>query len=149
MSTARSAAWLYFHKKRTVVGASQLLDRAIHTYGGRGTDKPSIDLKTHAVIRTPDVQCYQKPSAMIQDEFVVTPEEGETLLETSVLDFGKVYTVEHNVKGLHSSTSIGQGSLSLHLPDIPAMDIISFRPNGAVLKGLSVILGKFSDSDQR
>ncbi|OJD14607.1 hypothetical protein AJ78_05067 [Emergomyces pasteurianus Ep9510] len=70
----------------------------IHTYGGRGIDKPSINHKTHAVIRTPDVSCYGKLSTMIQDEFIVTPEAGETLARTSLLDFGKVYTVEHNSK---------------------------------------------------
>lgn len=93
---------------------AQLLDRAIHTYGGRGIDKASIDPKTHAVIRTPDVQYYRKPSTMIQDEFIVTPEEGETLLETSVLDFGKVYTVEHNVKVKSIGKLTSKGAALLH-----------------------------------
>ncbi|PGG95074.1 hypothetical protein AJ79_10282 [Helicocarpus griseus UAMH5409] len=93
-----------FSKIRRMVVVAEYRDccwcLAIHTYEGRGINKTSIDQRTHAVIRTKDVPSDSSNyrSGMIRDEFIVEPEPGETLLGTSLLDFGKVYTVEHNVK---------------------------------------------------
>ncbi|EEH35822.2 hypothetical protein PAAG_00145 [Paracoccidioides lutzii Pb01] len=90
---------------------------AIRTYGGRGINKTSLDHRAHAIIRMrdgPREDLNSKTSTMIQDEFIVVPEEGETLMGASLLDFGKVYTVEHNVK-VKSIGKLTNGCISLLL----------------------------------
>ncbi|EZF15202.1 hypothetical protein H112_05954 [Trichophyton rubrum D6] len=74
---------------------------AIYTYGGRGLLKPGIDLNTHSVVymRGSEPAYYAPgreagiPPIMINP---FTPED--KLQESSCLNFGKVFTVDHNIK---------------------------------------------------
>ena len=88
-----------------LVGAAFLLSkqssnqsRPIHTYGERGTAKRGIDVEAHALIYMEggDSNC---PHEIVKEPLAVIPENGrEKLHSLSLLNFSKVYTVEHNVK---------------------------------------------------
>ncbi|KAN0104749.1 hypothetical protein V8E51_010494 [Hyaloscypha variabilis] len=74
---------------------------AISTYGGQGSAKKDSRSEDHAV-----VYASQDPPPS-DDEFtkepipVIIEETSETIDPKSVIDFGRVYTVEHNVKVLN------------------------------------------------
>ncbi|KAI9741065.1 MAG: hypothetical protein M1834_002778 [Cirrosporium novae-zelandiae] len=73
----------------------------ISTYGGQGTLKPGLNPELHAIIHMED-----QPPQRRQDETQMTKEPiqvraagpEQKLDRMSRLNFGKVYTIEHNVK---------------------------------------------------
>ncbi|KAL4785426.1 hypothetical protein BJX76DRAFT_182170 [Aspergillus varians] len=76
---------------------------AINTYGGQGVAKRNVDRSKHAVVymshRSPFTN--DDEPRMIKEPLEVSPDRpGEGLDEMSRLNFGKVHTVEHNVKVL-------------------------------------------------
>ncbi|KAL4861514.1 hypothetical protein BDV12DRAFT_64569 [Aspergillus spectabilis] len=76
---------------------------AISTYGSRGVSKPGVDKSKHAIVHLQGTMPAMKRSEapMIKEPLEVAPERAdETLDPMSRLNFGKIYTVEHNVKVL-------------------------------------------------
>ncbi|KAI9926403.1 hypothetical protein MW887_004167 [Aspergillus wentii] len=76
----------------------------VSTYSGQGLSKPGVDVSKHAIIY---MQGY-KPITSSDEPLIpkrpleVQPASPDQKLEPmSRLNFGKVYTVEHNVKVLH------------------------------------------------
>ncbi|OJJ01723.1 hypothetical protein ASPVEDRAFT_130660 [Aspergillus versicolor CBS 583.65] len=75
----------------------------ISTYGNRGVAKPNVDPYTHAIVYprgTPPIQAANEPRMVKEPLEVALELLDETLNPMSRLDFGKVHTVEHNVKVL-------------------------------------------------
>ncbi|RHZ55170.1 uncharacterized protein CDV56_107028 [Aspergillus thermomutatus] len=74
---------------------------AITTYDGQGVAKPGVDPAKHAIVylRGSMPTCKANEPRMIKEPLEVEPARpDEKLDEMSRLNFGKVYTVEHNVK---------------------------------------------------
>ncbi|KAJ0426927.1 hypothetical protein BJY00DRAFT_3590 [Aspergillus carlsbadensis] len=76
---------------------------SISTYGGRGLAKPGIDASKHTIAfmsgTAPRVGSNEP--LMVKEPLAVDPERfDESLHSKSRLNFGKIYTVEHNVKVL-------------------------------------------------
>ncbi|KAL4933293.1 uncharacterized protein BDV17DRAFT_251537 [Aspergillus undulatus] len=76
---------------------------AINTYGGQGVAKPGIDEAQHAIVymrgASPIASEDERP--MVKEPLEISPDrQGERLDPMSRLNFGKIYTVEHNVKVL-------------------------------------------------
>ncbi|KAH1345820.1 hypothetical protein KXV68_004133 [Aspergillus fumigatus] len=85
----------------------------ITTYGGQGVAKPGVDPAKHAIVymRGSVPTCKPDEPRMTKEPLEINPARpDERLDEMSRLNFGKVYTVEHNVKvrhvGMISSTSM-------------------------------------------
>lgn len=84
-----------------------ITNRPVSTYGGQGSAKRGIDAAAHAII----YMCDQKP-AKSSDEtklskraIAVNPARADQKLDRmSRLNFGKVYTVEHDVKVMDIGT---------------------------------------------
>ncbi len=74
--------------------------RPISTYGGRGVTKRGVIAKDHTIIYTGDQapDRLEGEEAMYKEPIRVIPDPGALLDSRSRLNFGKVYTVEHNVK---------------------------------------------------
>lgn len=75
----------------------------ISTYGNRGVAKRNVDPYTHAIVYprgTPPIQGANEPRMVKEPLEVAIELLDETLNPMSRLDFGKVHTVEHNVKVL-------------------------------------------------
>lgn len=75
----------------------------ISTYGGRGVAKRSVDPDTHAVLYlrgTQPAQGSDEPRMIKQPLEVVVESRDETMNPMSRLNFGKIYTVDHDVKVL-------------------------------------------------
>ncbi|KAL4788603.1 hypothetical protein BJX76DRAFT_353049 [Aspergillus varians] len=73
---------------------------AITTYGGRGVAKPGIDPSKHAVIYRSDTYPIvesNKPPMPKEPIGVDTYRPDESLDPKSMINFGRIYTVEHNV----------------------------------------------------
>ncbi|KAF2803220.1 uncharacterized protein BDZ99DRAFT_399963 [Mytilinidion resinicola] len=76
----------------------------IQTYRGQGTRKHGIVVEDHSLIYTGDED--DEPPELLPGERItkqplrVEPTGSETLESASRVNFGKVYTVEHNVKVL-------------------------------------------------
>ncbi|GIJ89049.1 hypothetical protein Asppvi_007978 [Aspergillus pseudoviridinutans] len=73
----------------------------ITTYGGKGVAKPGVDPAKHAIVymRGSVPTCKADEPRMTKEPLEVEPARpDERLDEMSRLNFGKVYTVEHNVK---------------------------------------------------
>jgi hypothetical protein len=74
---------------------------AISTYGGQGAAKKDSRSQDHAVVYSSkdtlpqDIRFGKEPISIIIEE------PSETIDPKSVIDFGRVYTVEHNVKVLN------------------------------------------------
>ncbi|KAL4803428.1 hypothetical protein BDV18DRAFT_40920 [Aspergillus unguis] len=76
---------------------------AINTYGGQGVAKRGIDESKHAIVYIKDTTpiATDDEPPMVKEPLAVTPDNpGDRLDEMSRLNFGKIYTVEHNVKVL-------------------------------------------------
>ncbi|KAJ0425002.1 hypothetical protein BJY00DRAFT_275711 [Aspergillus carlsbadensis] len=76
---------------------------AISTYGGRGLAKPGLDPYKHAVMHmsgTPPRLGSNEPITIKEPLEVECERFDESLHSKSRLNFGKIYTVEHNVKVL-------------------------------------------------
>ena len=69
----------------------------MNTYGGRDARKPGIDLSRHALIVTEGVSGpHYQLDEMTQNTVRVRPDShGDELDPKSLVDFSKVYTVEH------------------------------------------------------
>src|SRR6266487_2048568 len=75
--------------------------RPIHTYRMQGANKPGIDLRAHAIIHMKDNPPKEKYMGRRLDKepLKVNPDTPGAKLElSSLLNFSKIYTVEHNVK---------------------------------------------------
>mgnify|MGYP003662820651 CR=1 FL=1 len=89
---------------------------AIHTYSGQGSAKGSVRSQDHAIVYSAldtEPQPLPHESITIGSFAIVLEEPGETIAPTSRLDFGKIYTVEHNLKILR----VGR-ILPSHLPNL-------------------------------
>ncbi|KAL2856189.1 hypothetical protein BJX68DRAFT_230111 [Aspergillus pseudodeflectus] len=76
---------------------------SISTYGGRGLAKPGVDPSKHAIVHMADTppRLGSNEPETTKEPLEVDPERfDETLHPKSRLNFGKIYTVEHNVKVL-------------------------------------------------
>ncbi|KAL2856412.1 hypothetical protein BJY01DRAFT_178837 [Aspergillus pseudoustus] len=76
---------------------------SISTYGGRGVAKPGVDPAKHAIVHMSDAEprLGSNEPLMVKEPLRVNPERfDERLNPKSRLNFGKIYTVEHNVKVL-------------------------------------------------
>lgn len=77
--------------------------RPIATYGGQGAAKPGIDVKKHAIIYMQGARPHRQPGEpqMVKEPIEVEPYAADRKLDRmSRVNFGKIYTVEHNVKVL-------------------------------------------------
>ncbi|KAL4920077.1 hypothetical protein BDW62DRAFT_22314 [Aspergillus aurantiobrunneus] len=86
---------------------------AISTYGGRGVAKRGVDETKHAIVYmrgTTPTRGYNEPP-MTKEPLSVSSDRQEELHPMSRLNFGKIYTVEHNVKVLPIGT-ISSGSMT-------------------------------------
>jgi hypothetical protein len=74
--------------------------RPINTYGGQGAAKRGVDPRTHAIVFVSGTKPGRllAESGLLENPIEVTPAPGQTLVETSRINFAKVHTVEHNVK---------------------------------------------------
>lgn len=80
--------------------------RPIQTYYGRDVAKPGIVKRHHAVIYTgrepPRIHREEKPSdgewGMLKPIRVIPRDRRNNTDEKSRINYGKIYTVEHNVK---------------------------------------------------
>ncbi|KAH7385015.1 hypothetical protein BKA64DRAFT_155812 [Cadophora sp. MPI-SDFR-AT-0126] len=89
---------------------------AIHTYGGQGAAKTNIRSQDHAVVYSSldtEPQPLPDENITIGGFAIVLEEPGETIAPMSRIDFGKVYTIEHNLKILR----VGR-ILPNHLPNL-------------------------------
>ncbi|KAL3463917.1 hypothetical protein BJX64DRAFT_107627 [Aspergillus heterothallicus] len=76
---------------------------SISTYGGRGLAKPGVDPSKHTIVYMSGTEPRLSPNEplMPKEPLEVDPTRlDETLHLKSRLNFGKIYTVEHNVKVL-------------------------------------------------
>ncbi|KAG4429996.1 hypothetical protein IFR05_014521 [Cadophora sp. M221] len=74
---------------------------AIHTYGGQGALKSDVRSQDHAVVyssREAEPKPLPYENITTGGFAVVLEEPGETIAPMSRIDFGKIYTVEHNLK---------------------------------------------------
>ncbi len=75
----------------------------ISTYGNRGVAKRNVNPNTHAIVYlrgTPPFQAPNEPRMIKEPLEVAAESRDETIHHMSRLDFGKIHTVEHNVKVL-------------------------------------------------
>ena len=90
---------------------------AIHTYSGQGSAKGGGVRSQYYTVVYSSVDTKPQPlpyeNITIESFTIVLEEPGETIAPTSRLDFGKIYTVEHNLKILR----IGR-ILPNHLPNL-------------------------------
>ncbi|KAL3476578.1 hypothetical protein BJX99DRAFT_258326 [Aspergillus californicus] len=73
---------------------------AITTYGGRGVAKPGVDPSKHAPVYISDTYpiAEQNEQLMAKEPIRVEPDRlDEPLHSRSTINFGKIYTVQHNV----------------------------------------------------
>ncbi|KAJ9605760.1 hypothetical protein H2200_009609 [Cladophialophora chaetospira] len=73
----------------------------ISSYGGQGTQFKNIpegELLAHAVIYASTQRAPAGEARLTKEPIAVTMNPGETLSQSSRIHFGKIYTVEHNVK---------------------------------------------------
>lgn len=79
--------------------------RPVQTYRGQGATKVGVIVEDHAVIYTGGER--DPPPSLLEGEGItkqalrVVADGNETLDECSRINFGKIYTVEHNVKVLN------------------------------------------------
>ena len=75
------------------------MPRPIHSYGKRGLKKPHINRKDHAIIYTDIHPGEQAGEGLNKRALQVIPDSPEIKLDpSSLINFGKIYTVEHNIK---------------------------------------------------
>jgi hypothetical protein len=74
--------------------------RPIQTYGKRGTTKPNLVKLEHSIVFTgrESPKPLQGEDGMLASIRVVPTHRGDKLQRESRINFGKVYTVEHNCK---------------------------------------------------
>jgi hypothetical protein len=73
----------------------------ILTYGGQGATKAGVRASDHAIVHDADKPVPDEaPGERLSKSAlrIVLEVEGETLDSMSRIDFGKVYTVQHNIK---------------------------------------------------
>ncbi|KAF9893674.1 hypothetical protein FE257_009842 [Aspergillus nanangensis] len=74
---------------------------SIHTYGGRGVGKDTSDASKHAIIYMEGHRPVQGPNEppLTKEPLEIRPVSADEKLDSmSRINFGKLYTVEHNVK---------------------------------------------------
>ncbi|KAI7477497.1 hypothetical protein KC351_g8798 [Hortaea werneckii] len=109
LSTVRFGERVYSKIRRFVVvrGSDKYCSALpIMTYGGQGVAKPGVNKSEHAIIYTghmaPQPTSHERPTqgqkAMRPLAIRVDADNHEQLHVMSRIHFGKVYTVEHNVK---------------------------------------------------
>lgn len=84
-----------------MIGQTSNPHRPITTYSGQGVAKAGVDREKHAVIYMRGSQPGMKKQEpkMTKEALEVEPAKPDQKLDPmSRLNFGKVYTVEHNVK---------------------------------------------------
>ncbi|KAL2863408.1 uncharacterized protein BJX67DRAFT_384725 [Aspergillus lucknowensis] len=87
---------------------------SISTYGGRGVAKAGVDPSKHSIVYMSHTRPESKPDEplMVKEPLEVKPDSLDKSLDPqSRLNFGKIYTVEHNVKVLPIG-QIAAGSVS-------------------------------------
>ncbi|KAF2159660.1 hypothetical protein M409DRAFT_29827 [Zasmidium cellare ATCC 36951] len=101
---------VYSKVRRFVVvreGQSYCSALPIATYGGRGVSKPGVKKSEHAIIHSgrdaPQPKTHERPQrgedSIRPIPIRVVPDNREEALEPmSRLDFGKVHTIQHNIK---------------------------------------------------
>lgn len=96
---------------------SALIDCSpISTYGGRGTSKSGLSreaIRNHAIIHMSDTQPARLASETFMVKRPITVDPGspdQKLDQMSRLNFGKIYTVEHNVKVMNVG-KLSRGSM--------------------------------------
>jgi len=71
----------------------------ISTYGGQGAAKRDVRAEDHAIVYPTDDPEPDSDENLSKEPFgIIIEEPGETIDPKSRIDFGKVYTVEHNLK---------------------------------------------------
>jgi hypothetical protein len=95
---------IFSETRRFVVvrsGRGYALCCPIQTYQKRGTTKSHINLESHAIVYV----AGSEPKALPEEESprmgnfpIVVEDKSVTIDQSSRLNFGKVYTVEHNIK---------------------------------------------------
>jgi hypothetical protein len=91
--------------------------RPISTYSGQGTAKPGVDSSTHAVIYMAGTMPRVEPNEqrMTKDPIAVIPASpAEKLDKMSRINFGKVYTIEYNVKVMDVGMVTPDSQRNLH-----------------------------------
>ncbi|KAI9809998.1 MAG: hypothetical protein M1827_006765 [Pycnora praestabilis] len=103
LSEIRFGEQAYNNLRRFVVvkeGRDSCTCLPIYTYGKQGATKPGLTVEDHAIIYTG----RKSPSPVLGEEAIdkepikVTADQGMELEALSRINFGKIYTVEHNVK---------------------------------------------------
>ena len=75
------------------------MSRPIHSYKKQGATKLNIRTQDHAVIYTDSYPGLLEGESLDKKPLRVIPESPELKLDpASRINFGKVYTVEHNIK---------------------------------------------------
>ncbi|KOC13425.1 hypothetical protein AFLA70_35g004421 [Aspergillus flavus AF70] len=89
----------------------------VHTYGRLGVAKASVDPSKHAIIYMNGAQPKSGPNEprMTKEPLEVTPEPYQKLHAMSRLNFGKIYTVEHNQKVLPVGKISEESMAKFHL----------------------------------
>ncbi|OGM46091.1 hypothetical protein ABOM_005703 [Aspergillus bombycis] len=89
----------------------------VHTYGRLGVAKASVDPSKHAVIYMKGARPGHGPNEpkMTKDPIEVTPEPYQKLHTMSRLNFGKIYTVEHNQRVLPVGKISEESMAKFHL----------------------------------
>ena len=123
-----------FTKVRRFVVIREMQDHALclplNTYNGQGTSKPGIRADEYAPVhaqRSASPSLAQDPSRFQTSFPIVVERSGETIDPKSHVNFGRVYTVEHNVK----VSTVGRIAPEyLSLLDQKFVDTIAKRPEG-------------------
>ncbi|KAI9770639.1 MAG: hypothetical protein M1839_003088 [Geoglossum umbratile] len=75
------------------------VSRPIHSYSKRGLNKPYINRKAHAIIYTDPTQAKLSGEGLTKKPLQVIPSSPDNkLAQDSLINFSKIYTVEHNIK---------------------------------------------------
>lgn len=99
----KGCCWCMYVSQSLMIGQPSNLDRPITTYSGQGVAKSGVDRAKHAVIymRGSEPATKKHEPKMSKEPLEVEPAQPDQKLDPmSRLNFGKVYTVEHNVKVL-------------------------------------------------
>ncbi|KAB8264386.1 hypothetical protein BDV32DRAFT_83671 [Aspergillus pseudonomiae] len=89
----------------------------VHTYSRLGVAKASVDPSKHAIIYIKGTRPAYGPNEpkMTKDPLEVTPEPYQKLHMMSRLNFGKIYTVEHNQRVLPVGNISEESMAKFHL----------------------------------
>lgn len=113
LSTVQSGVWSSWQSSHNAPGVCKFCNRArggpdiltlrrpISTYSGQGVAKPGVNPQEHTIIHMRGSEPFagKNEPRMTKDPLEVKPDSHDQKLDRmSRLNFGKVYTVEHNVK---------------------------------------------------